>query len=168
MMHMKARVGVAATERFHDLVKQGTPPSIFKGSSNGAEAVASHFILSDLHSSQSNQDSVVAHRPSATAGAREYIRSLSCEVVQGPEDRKGLPRQWNDVINLCLRDSITPLCIVQVDVSPDRGAKLARAHEEQGSQSAELKTRSEFLRRYRLREGWLRIALVPLWPRNVP
>jgi hypothetical protein len=25
------QVGVAATERFHDLVKQGTPPSIFKG-----------------------------------------------------------------------------------------------------------------------------------------
>jgi hypothetical protein len=82
----------------------------------------------------SDQESVVAHRPSATTSAREYVRSLSCEVIQGPEDCKSLPSQWNDVINLCLRDSITPLCVLQVDVSPDSGAKLARAHKEQGSQ----------------------------------
>jgi hypothetical protein len=31
LMHIKARVGPAATQHFHDLMKQGTPPAIFKG-----------------------------------------------------------------------------------------------------------------------------------------
>ncbi|HEX4022390.1 MAG TPA: hypothetical protein VHX63_14690 [Acidobacteriaceae bacterium] len=30
LMHMKLRVGSVATQRFHDLTKQGTPPAIFK------------------------------------------------------------------------------------------------------------------------------------------
>jgi hypothetical protein len=31
LTHIKARVGPGATLRFHDLIKQGTPPAIFKG-----------------------------------------------------------------------------------------------------------------------------------------
>jgi hypothetical protein len=31
LMYMKVRVGAAAAQRFHDLLKQGTPPAIFKG-----------------------------------------------------------------------------------------------------------------------------------------
>jgi hypothetical protein len=31
LMFIKVRVGSAATQRFHDLLKQGTPPAIFKG-----------------------------------------------------------------------------------------------------------------------------------------
>jgi hypothetical protein len=85
LMHIKARVGPAATQRFHDLIKLGTPPAIFKGFYDlyldgvGVEALIIFKELAEI--GRANEKRLgKPHLEWAAAQAKHMIRSHNHEL----------------------------------------------------------------------------------------
>ena len=85
LMHIKARVGPAANQRFHDLIKAGTPSAIFRGFYDlylaGASAQAL-FIFKELTEiGRANEKRLaVPHLEWAEAQTKHLIRSHTHNV----------------------------------------------------------------------------------------
>ena len=91
LMHIKTRVGRAATQRFHDLIKQDTPPAIFKG-------------FYDLYLDGVGVEALVIFRELAEIGRANERRLGTPHLEWAEAQTKHMIRSHNHEIDIWVRD----------------------------------------------------------------
>ena len=91
LMHIKARVGPAATQRFHDLIKQGTPPAIFKG-------------FYDLYLGGVGIEALIIFKELAGIGRANEKRLGNSHLEWAASQTKHMIRSHNHQIDIWVRD----------------------------------------------------------------